>query len=93
VNFALSVPAKNDRFLAHGGHEEIARLAYLAFVSYEQPSPREELLLLLGINLWTDEHFPVDGAGIQVHHAIYLSDELSVLAVGSVSGCHVGSPP
>ncbi len=64
------IAAQDDRLLAHGGHEEVARPGDLALVTDEEPRAREDLVLLPAVDLLVHEDLPADDALVDVDEAV-----------------------
>ena len=67
------VAAEDDRLLAHRGHQEIAGTRDLALVAHEEPGAREDVLLLLPVDVLVDEDLPADAATIDVDQIVETS--------------------
>ena len=66
---ALPVPAQDDRLLTHARDEVVARLRDLGFVPHEEPGSREDLLLLLGVDVRIDEDLAADFPALEIDNA------------------------
>ena len=67
---ARPVAAEDDRLLAHGRDEEVARLRDLALVADEEPGAGEDLLQLLPVDLLADEDLAADDAPLDVDQTV-----------------------
>src|SRR5262249_25415 len=66
ANTAGAIAAEDHRLLAHRRDEVVVGLGNLALVADEQPRPREDLLLLLTIDLFVDEDLAADDPAVDV---------------------------
>ena len=83
MNPAVAVAAENHRLLAHAGNEVVAGLGNLRFVAHKEPGAGEDLLLLLGVNVFVDKNLAADLPLVQIDDAadasVYLCRHLDTL--------------
>ena len=70
MDFVLAVAAENDRLLAHAGREKVSGIRNQAFVSDEQPCPREQRFQLLLVDVGRNEDFTADDSFVNVNHRV-----------------------